>query len=115
MALFGIPSRTPTPFTPPGCDEPVYLLPPSTADYVRLVREGTDYEGKVPPAEYVAKVVLACLVDAEGNRIAAPGDDSQKRKELLAAPPQIVMAIYRHCWATALNAKAEAVAAREGN
>ena len=115
MGLFDSIETTVVEFIPPGCDQEVRLMAPPTAEYVRLVREGGEHEGKVPPPEYVARVITACLVDGDGNRIGKGKDGDAIRKELLDAPPKVTMAIYRHCWSTVLNAGPEAVAKREGN
>lgn len=115
MGLFDNIDSAVVEFTPTGSEQVFRLLSPPTGEYVRLLREGTEHEGKVPPPEYVARVITACLVDEDGNRIGKGKDGDALRKELLDAPPKIVMAIYRHCWATVLNAGPEAVAKREGN
>lgn len=95
--------------TPPGSDEAVYLRPPTFAEWHALAKEHREFEGKTPPAELIARTVVTCLADADGNPA------KTEKAKVLAWPHRKAMWLYAKCWETVLRSDDAVVEEAEKN
>ena len=92
----------------PALGDTVTLRYPTFKEWMDVVRESRDCEGK-PTAEQIARTVSVCLANEDGTRMFRAGEHS----DLLDLGHEAVMYLHGECWKTVLLAEGMVEAAEK--